>query len=51
MTDKTVDFNRSDIVVIDRKKKIALAIEKAVPLIHNFSRQRKLQSMKIWPWK
>jgi hypothetical protein len=37
ITDKTVDFNRPDIVVIDRKNKIALAVDMAVPLVHNFS--------------
>jgi hypothetical protein len=50
--DKMIDFSRPD-VPIDRKNKTALVIDIALPLIHNLSNtgQRKLQTMKIWPWK
>jgi hypothetical protein len=35
ITDKTVDFNRNDTVLIDRENKTALVIDTAVPLTHN----------------
>jgi hypothetical protein len=37
ITDQTIDFNRPDIMFIDRVKKTALVIDIAVPLTHNFS--------------
>ena len=35
ITDRTVDFNRPDIVLTDRETKTALVIDKAIPLTHN----------------
>jgi hypothetical protein len=35
ITDKRVDFNRSDTVLIDTENKIALVIDIAVLLTHN----------------
>jgi len=35
MTHKTTDFNRPDIVLIDRQNKTALITDIAVPLAHN----------------
>jgi hypothetical protein len=35
LTDKTVDFDRADIVIIDRENKMALVIDIAVPLTYN----------------
>jgi hypothetical protein len=37
ITDQTIDFNRPDIMFIDRENKIALVIDIAVPLTHNLS--------------
>lgn len=37
VTDKTVDFNRPDIVLIDKSKKVAFIIDIAVPLTANIS--------------
>ena len=36
-TDQTVDFNRPDIVFIDRENKVALAIDLVGCLTHNLS--------------
>jgi hypothetical protein len=47
ISDKTVDFNRHDIVVIDWENKTALVIDTAVPLTHNLPKfeAEKLQNM------
>jgi hypothetical protein len=44
---ETADFNRPDIVFIDRKNTAALLLDIAVPLTHNLLklRQRKLRNM------
>jgi len=51
--DKTVDFNRHDIVLKDVENKTALVInvDIAVPLTFPKLRQRKSWNMKAWPWK
>jgi hypothetical protein len=41
ITDEKVDFNRSDIVLIDRENKTALVIEIADPLTHNLPEAEK----------
>jgi len=53
VTDKTLDVRRPDTVPIVRGNKTAFVIDTAVPLTHNLPtpRQRKLRSMKTWPWK
>ena len=53
ITDKTVDFNRPDVVFIKRENKTALVIDIVVLLTHNFSKTEaeKIQNMKIWSWK
>jgi len=35
LTNKTVDYNRADIVLIDREDKMALVMYIAVPLTYN----------------
>ena len=35
LTDKTVDFNRPDLILINKKEKNAIIIDVAVPLSHN----------------
>ena len=35
MTDKTADFNRPDLIFINKKEKSAIIIDVAVPLSHN----------------
>ena len=37
MTDKTVDFSRSDVVFVDGENKTALVTDIAVPWTHNLS--------------
>jgi hypothetical protein len=49
VSDKTVDFNRPDIMFIERETKKALVTDIAVTFL--IQRQRKLQNMKIWCWK
>jgi len=49
ITDRTADFNRSDIVLIDRENKTDVA----VPLPHNLSKTEaeKITKYENWPWK
>jgi len=53
ITDKTVDFNRPDVVFTERENKTALVIDIVVPFTQNLpiTEAEKIQNMKIWPWK
>ena len=52
ITNKTIDFNRPDILLIDKVNKKALIIDIGVPLTHNLSKveaekRRKYQNLAI----
>jgi len=51
--DKTVDFNRPDVVFIKRENKTALVMDIVVPFTQNLSNTEaeNIKNMKIWPWK
>jgi hypothetical protein len=53
ITDRMVDFNRPDTVLIDRENKTALVIDTAVPLPHNLPKTEaeKVTKYENWPWK
>jgi len=38
LTDKTIDFNRPDLILINKKEKSAIIIDVAVPLSHNIKK-------------
>ena len=48
-----MDFNRPDIVAIDRENKAALVIDTAVPLTHNLPKTgaQKITKYETLPWK
>jgi len=52
ITDRTVDFNRPDIVLIDRENKTVLVIDIAVPLLRNLPKTEaeKVTKYENWPW-
>jgi hypothetical protein len=51
--DKTVDFNRTDIVLTDMKNTTAHVIDTAVPLTHNLSNKgaEKITKYENLSWK
>jgi hypothetical protein len=53
ITVRTVDFNRPNIVLIDRETKMALVIDIAVPLPHNLPKTEAEKVIKYenWPWQ
>jgi hypothetical protein len=53
ITDRTVDFNRPIVVLINRENKTALVIDIAVPLPHNLPKTEaeNVTKCEIWPWK
>ena len=48
-----VDFNRQEVVLIDRENKTALTIDTAVLLTHTLPNiePRKITKREKWPWK
>ena len=52
LTDKTVDLNQPDLIIINRKEKNAIIINVAVPLSHNVKKQKmkKDQNMTTYVW-
>ena len=52
VTDKTLDVNRPDRVLIDREIKTAFVIDTAVPLTQNIPKTEaeKVTKYENWPW-
>ncbi|RZF33428.1 hypothetical protein LSTR_LSTR015404 [Laodelphax striatellus] len=49
-TDLTIMANRPDVMMLDKKKKIAFLIDVAIPLNHNLRSTQAEKSISMWLW-